>query len=654
MYLILEHGLRESMIRSYILILGFVVGLTEVLSLVNHITRPAIIISWSLLAFILLVILVVIWWKRNTGVFGVIKKRFSKEHKPYSSLEFVIMICIGLILLTTFIIAIYSPPNNFDSMTYHMARISNWIQNQNISYYPTSIPRQNYSLPLAEYVVLHLQIISQTDIFANLVQWSGFVLVVLLVSKIADYFQISRRGQLLTALFAATIPMAILQSSSTQNDLITGLGCLSFGYFLLRTIREKSWNMAFYSGLSLGIALLTKGTAYIYCAAIGIVIGISELLFNNWKSKISLTIKLVSIVVLALLFNSGVYFRNMDLYSNPLSTASDRVTSDELSLQGLYTNLIRNGTVQLALPMPELNKQMTRMVADHLAENNINPDFTFANTVFVIEFLINEDESGNFPHFVLLLLGLMIYPWIKDSKRNNLSAYLISILFSAALFPLTIKWQPWGSRLQLPIFFMGAPLIGYLTDKIRRPKLINILIALSLVAYSLPYLTLNDTRPLIPLFKRSSPLRNNSIKRFFSDRPDLYNEYSEIIAPLYKDVSILRTDRSQQYFSSNSSLYQDYLVVMTAVNQLDEKVIGLELGNNDWEYPIWVFADQHATKGSSEFVHVGVDNITRILDPIPDKLPEYIISTKGQSSIFIGKYNFEIVIDTSEIDLLRK
>ncbi len=640
------------MIRSYILILGFVVGLTEILSLVNQITRPAILISWFLLDLILLVLLVIIWWKRKTGVLVAINDRFSKETRPYSSSEIVILICIGLILFTTLIIAIYSPPNNFDSMTYHMARISNWIQNQNINYYATSIPRQNYSNPLAEYVILHLQITSQTDIFANLVQWSGFVLVILLVTKIADFFQVSRRGQLLSALFAATMPMAILQSSSTQNDLITGLGCLSFAYFLLVTIQEKSWKMALYSGLSLGIALLTKGTAYIYCAAIGLVIGFSGLFINTWKQNISLTKKLVSIVVLALLFNSGVYYRNIDLYSKPLSTGTDRITSDEVSFRGLYTNLIRNGTYQLALPFPELNRQMTRIVAGLLGEKNFSPDLTFPNTDFEIKFLINEDESGNLLHFVFLLLGLLIYPWIKDSKRNNLSAYLISILFSAVLFSLFIKWQPWGSRLHLPLFFMGAPLIGYLYDKVRGPKFINFLIVLSMVFWSIPYLTLNTTRPLVPLFSRSSSLRNYSIKSFFSDRPDLYNEYSEIIAPLYKDVSVLRTDRSQQYFSSYSSIYQDYSVVMNVVNQLDEKVIGLELGNNDWEYPIWVFAGNNAIRRSPVFVHVGVENITKDLEPRFVNLPDFVISSKGDFSNFIVERNYKVIVDTPTLDLL--
>ncbi|HDD61670.1 MAG TPA: hypothetical protein ENF22_03975 [Chloroflexi bacterium] len=654
MYLILEHGLRESMIRSYIIILGFVIGFTETLSLVNQITRPAILTSWSLLTFILLIILAMKLWKRKIGVFELIKIRFSEDHKPFSSLETVIMICIGLILITTFIVAFFSPPNSYDSMTYHMARVSNWIQNQNINYYPTSIPRQNYSMPMAEFEILHFQIMSQTDKFANLVQWSGFVLVILLVSKIADYLQISRRGQLLSALFAATIPMAILQSSSTQNDLITGLGCLSFGYYLLKTIREKSWKYVVYSGLSLGIALLTKGTAYIYCAAIGLVIGISGLLSITWKTRFFLIKQLASIIILALVLNSGVYYRNIDLYSNPLSTATDRVTSDKLSLQGLYTNLVRNGAVQLAIPIPEVNKYMTRLVAGHLGENNTNQDITFSNTDFVIKFNINEDESGNLLHFVLLLLGLMIYPWIKDPKRKDLSIFLISLLFSLVLFSLTLKWQPWGSRLLLPVFFLGSPLVGYVYDKIKYPRKFSIIFILSFTLYSIPYLTLNDTRPLFPLIREDSPFRTIRLRRLFSNHPFLYEQWSESITPFYEESSVLYTDRMDQYFSGYLPFRDDFFAVMDSVNELDVDVVGLELRSNSWEYPIWALANRHAGLGSPEFIHVAMDDISSTLDPFQGEWPEYVISTKGPNSFFVEELDYSYIVDTSIIDLLRR
>ena len=323
-YLMTENDLRESLIRSYLLIVGIVIGLTEILSLVNQITRPMIMISWAVIALVMTVFLSINLKKNETGLKSAIKDHRSGDKSPYTPLEMGMIICIGLILLITFIIAILSPSNNFDSMTYHMSRISHWIQNQNVSYYPTSIPRQNYSMPLAEYMILQFQIMSRTDIFANFVQWSGFGLIILLVSKIAEYLQISRRGQLLSALFAATTPMAILQSSSTQNDLITGLGCLSFAYFLLKLTREKSWKYVFYSGLSMGIALLTKGTAYIYCAAIGIVIGVSGLVDGNWKNRFLLSKKLIAVIVLALFLNTGVYSRNINLYSHPLSTNLDR------------------------------------------------------------------------------------------------------------------------------------------------------------------------------------------------------------------------------------------------------------------------------------------------------------------------------------------
>jgi hypothetical protein len=654
LYLVANTDLGESVIRSYLLILIIVVALTELLSLADLITRSAVMISWSVISLINLIFLIRKLRQKKSRIRDIIKDRHREDQKPSTPLELVILICIGLILLTTLMTAVLAPPNNFDSMTYHMSRISNWIQNQNIKYYPTAIPRQNYSLPLAEYVILHLQIMSRSDLYANLVQWSAMGVALLLVAKLAAYFQISRRGQLLSAFFTATIPMAILQSSSTQNDLITGLACLSFAYYLLRTFKERSWMMVFFAGLSLGIALMTKGTAYLFCAAVGSVVCVSELVLRTWNIRSSFTRKILAIVGMALLINTAVYIRNIDLYGNPLSTGNDRITSDQLSMRGLYTNLIRNGAAQLAVPIPELNEKMTRVVADHLGKNNIDPAITFPGSVFEIKFLINEDEAGNLLHFILLAGGGMIYLWIKDPNRRSLSIYLLSIICSVILFSLTIKYQPWGSRLQLANFFLAAPLIGYLTDRIRGSHILSSLIVISLSIYSVPYLTLNASRPLIPVFRQSSPLHSKTIKRFFSNRPALYEAYAQIIAPFYKDESIFRTDRNQQYFSSSSSLYQDYSVVMNEVNQLDEEVIGLALGSNDWEYPIWVLAGRSAVKGTPEFIHVGIENNTGSLNSTEDDWPDYLITTREDPSIFTNDYGYQVLLNTQTIDLLHR
>ena len=79
-------------------------------------------------------------------------------------------------LLTTLATALISPPNNWDSMTYHMSRVEYWIQNKGIHFFTTNNPRQNVLAPFSEFFILHFQILSGSDIFANLVQWISLII----------------------------------------------------------------------------------------------------------------------------------------------------------------------------------------------------------------------------------------------------------------------------------------------------------------------------------------------------------------------------------------------------------------------------------------------------------------------------------------------
>ena len=61
-------------------------------------------------------------------------------------------------LLTTLATALISPPNNWDSMTYHMSRVEYWIQNKAVHFFTTNNPRQNVFAPFSEFFILHFQI----------------------------------------------------------------------------------------------------------------------------------------------------------------------------------------------------------------------------------------------------------------------------------------------------------------------------------------------------------------------------------------------------------------------------------------------------------------------------------------------------------------
>ena len=86
---------------------------------------------------------------------------------------------------------IFIPPNNWDSMAYHLPRIQHWIQNGNVYPYPTNITRQIATSPLSEYIILNIQVLASTDAFSNLVQYFALINTIFLATLILKSFQVN-------------------------------------------------------------------------------------------------------------------------------------------------------------------------------------------------------------------------------------------------------------------------------------------------------------------------------------------------------------------------------------------------------------------------------------------------------------------------------
>ena len=134
----------------------------------------------------------------------------------------------------TGVIAVLAPPNNWDSMTYHMPRVAHWSQNGSVAHYPTHILRQLWLGPWAEFAIMHLYLLTGGDRLANLVQWLAFAGCAVGAAVVAGELGGGRRARGLAAVACATLPMAIAQASSTQNDLVASFWLLSLGYWVLR------------------------------------------------------------------------------------------------------------------------------------------------------------------------------------------------------------------------------------------------------------------------------------------------------------------------------------------------------------------------------------------------------------------------------------
>ena len=119
--------------------------------------------------------------------------------KPrYSSNSFITLFrfFIIAILILTLLTALIYPPNTPDSLSYHMSKVMHWIQNGNVEFYSTSITRQLYLSPFSEFVILHLQLLTNGDHLANLVQWFSMIGCMIAVSLVTKEFGGNNKSQL--------------------------------------------------------------------------------------------------------------------------------------------------------------------------------------------------------------------------------------------------------------------------------------------------------------------------------------------------------------------------------------------------------------------------------------------------------------------------
>jgi hypothetical protein len=417
---------------------------------------------------------------------------------------------------------------------------------------------------------------------------------IVLATLIAKELQLPRKAQLASSVFVATLPMGILQSSGTQNDLVASAFSLSFAYFLLTFTRTSSSGNALFCALALGFALLTKGTNYLYCCAIGVAIGIKALFATSSPKRLAFMGKLVAIVLAALLLNVGHFSRNFSLYGNPLSTAGD-YRNEELSAAVIVSNVVRNAALHLETVFHRMDSYSFRAAKIVLGEHLNNPKTTMSSTEETREPL-HEDYAGNVLHFVLGTVAFLIFSLTKTSKHSSMYPYAWALILSIALYSVLLKWQPWASRLHTPIFMLSAPFIAanlvYLQSMSHRFLLF---VAIALFAYSVPFLLLNKTRPL---------------------------------AAAGGDFVLNETGRLRSYFINRMDLYDDYVAAANVIRATHATDVGLCFRYDDYEYPLWVLVGREASRGTPRLRHVGVVDVSRVLTDLDAPPPALVVETK--------------------------
>lgn len=685
---------RVAMMSSAVLWGVWLAGLTEALSYKHGFAVVSVALGWMLFGCLSAGLLWIIGWRRAGRPRPLVMtvtsnpKKTIRQHAlrgwRWATL-FVDGLCLtplglGLlaIILTTLVIAVVSAPNNWDSMVYHMARVEHWIQNRSVANYPTNVPRQVHMPPWSEWAIAHTVLLAGNDRFANCVQWLAMVGSVIGASQIARRLGARGRGQLFAAISTATVPMGVMQASSTQNDYACAFWlvcCVALTLELFSQPRSQ-WRrgmgitLAILAGLAGGLALATKGTAYVYLPPLGVLLAIVGVVHWGWRAGVPLLI----IPLVAPLPSLGFYHRNKEISSHYLGPGNEGLNVPESNKEQdnvtiytnerppfavrygttwarhwaglrwdfsiLYSNAVRGLGDQMTLPDTrqllvenprspskitdanqwlaetityygfdtdpnegERNRKRFDEISKHLRFYNIDPDDPATNwhhAGFNLWPTWNFEDGASEPSAVYafyfaVITALLYWPKWPGGPRKRLLAlgYACGVIGMFLVFSALLKWQPWHTRLHLPILILAGPLVGAALGA--WPRALSYPLAAVLLLIAVPY----------AINMRGRPLTGQN--------------------------SVLTATREETRFRNQPWLRERYVDMAETIMASGKTNVGLRIvGEDAWEY---AFTDLFRDSAHEyRFEHVNVRNYTRVLgkeEPFKSFKPDWIVQLDG-------------------------
>ena len=630
--------LRLSIIKAFIGIAFFSYLICEILSIFNIFSFNYVLISWLLING---VIIYLNKEKIKLNVFSIFSQKIEIPKKWRSILLFIFL----LIILPLLLLAIFIPPNNWDSMAYHLPRVEHWIQNKNIYPYPTNIIRQVLTSPLSEYIIANFQILSSTDDFSNLVQFASFIFILFSSTLIFSVLKINYKGQLFLLLALLSLPMMLFQATTTQTDLLASFFFLSFilfGLLIIQSDDNFKTNFIFLAS-SLTLGILTKYHIAIFAAPI-----IFYLLYNLIKKKNNKNIifaTLISCLAIAIilvpLFARNIYFFG-SITGKDLFDENATIINSTISIQNMLSNNFKHIVDFISIPINgynnllfSLNHTLHNIIG--ISENSLGNNW--AGEPFTVNNYLNEDTAGSIIHAALIIISLFL---VFKSKHKTKLLLLFAYCFIAfSLYGLLFRFTPFDIRLLLPVLLFMIIITTYIIyTSITSKFIINALMFLFLIISIFP-VYFNRAKPIIgnpfylrrvltnspkgdldkaslallPASKKEVILDNYTlVDSSYSLKEDLSKEQRKTLFKLedaiglfdFDKKTIFQKSRLDNYFTQNPSIQKNIDTLFRKISQsntlkgsISSKPIFIDLKTefDSYEYLIWVYAKANLKNG---------------------------------------------------------
>ena len=543
--------------------------ITEILSIFHLLSTVFVAILW-----IIYTIICIAYCLRNKNEFTDILhdalsnvRRIPEILMNDPVLSLLVFIIVFISIRSTFL-ALITAPNNYDSMTYHLSRIMFWIQDHSVSYYDTNIKRQLISPPLAEYINLHVILLTGGDIFVNMLQNLSSYGCIILMYSVLRRIGCSEKWSATGVLLMLTMNAYYAESISTQVDL-AGTFYLFIILYLLsdiifsenRLTIKNSLTRYIFIGVGTGLLYLVKSNAEISVAVILLFVLIYRICKKDRIRDLILLFAVIGICSFALACPGFV--RNYRYCGDILASEyMGSISIGTLSPKYVLVNILKNCAIVSVnrSNAPFLTHIMNR-ICSILGVDINSPEI---GSGFYTEYILHMDNAS--AHLILpFAIPASIIGIIRTIKnRTRINILSLVLLFQFIATAAAIRWQPWGVRLMLPsLAVMIIPIIHFISS------------------------TVTLTGPSVKSADRFTGIGIMALILLLciSTNADSYNYLRE---QSRFDIFSIKYDRSRfdRYFtfSSAEGYYKDFVDIIDS--EKDISSIGLFTGEDSYQYPL--------------------------------------------------------------------
>jgi hypothetical protein len=498
----------------------------------------------------------------------------SKTEKTSFLILFISFVCLHIIQLG---VTFYSPPNEWDSMTGHLNRILYFLQNGSFHHFiGTNWNIDTYPKSFSSIQVYPFLMSNLNEHFFKLPNLSAYWMLFIGSYGVLKRIKISFMIRFFCATLVLFVPITIIQSTSTDTDIVLAAYLVSFIYFILSFKETQQTIYLYLAALAFSIALSHKITFVFSFVPIAflLIYVLRNTSFKSWKFSLKHFV-FAHILFISLLTLPTGYISNYRHYGHIIGPKT-ATQHQSIERAGTFANLVKQGTRNFIrynfdllnldglrnIEIIEASQRKIKSSFQHLdAYFNIGLESETEFTIIPFSFNRRFEFYNGTPifgiFFILFIIPSLLFLLLKKSK-SIFYYFFAAFLFHLFALSFTAAYDPWKGRYMLSSLIFIVPVVGNLLNQkalFQNTRIGKVFLIVCVVLISLTGLT------TISLHVRALPFGAYA-------KPSIFN-LSRMDA-----LTISRPDISKAYSNFDRIVPKHATVALATVN-------------DDYEYPLW-------------------------------------------------------------------